>query len=195
MIKTPTQAILECTSDDVWVAPANPDDNLPTFCIESPSLCPTSQAQVDGMFDAGTGGSWDVTVNGGSTDVSLMCTQGNRPEYWGKQVATCNNGVWTGDLTRCIEDKDYCMDGHPHDEDKAAINGWWVCTKTTGTGAQVVFQHEDRKRRDDSEGADRGYAHTGHWQESSWSCELKCDDGFQAIAVRLYYITFSGQFL
>ena len=147
------------------------------------------------MFDAGDGGSWSTSIHGGMTEVSLKCAKGYRPEDWGNQVSVCTNGQWSGDLSRCIEDKDYCEDGHPKDEDKEAIHGWWECTKTSGAGAHVGY---GRKRREgDEDGENRGYNHghghpghehghhhhSGHHHESSWNCELKCDDGYQAVLV------------
>ena len=61
------------------------------------------------MFDSGVeGGSWDVTVLGGDTKVALKCDKGFRAEKWNDQVSICHDGDWMGDLTRCIEDKDYC---------------------------------------------------------------------------------------
>ena len=97
-----------------------------TYCIENESACPTTQEEIDNTFDAGTGGSWDVKINGGFTDVSLVCEKGYRPEIFGQQVSKCHNGAWVGTLTRCIEDKDYCQDNHPQNLDKTVINGEWV---------------------------------------------------------------------
>ena len=122
-----------------------------TYCIENESACPTTQEEIDNTFDAGTGGSWDVKINGGFTDVSLICEKGYRPEIFGQQVSKCHNGAWVGTLTRCIEDKDYCQDNHPQNLDKTVINGEWVRFKIINieTGL-IIFSglyEKDRNRR------------------------------------------------
>ena len=161
MVKDPSRAIITCNSDDEWLDITGKKVN-PTYCIEAASKCPTKKDEIKGLFDAGEGGSWNVMVHGGATEVVLVCKKGYRVEKYGMIRTVCTAGHWAGDVSRCVPDVDHCDAGNPKALDTEVVNGNWKCTKYSPTGGVVEF-YRKRRDSDDDEGSDRGYGHShGH---------------------------------
>jgi len=179
-------SVLTCNSDDKWLNALGANGTV-THCVEAASKCPTTSAEVEAKFDHGTGGSFDTTINGGIVDVTLKCEQGHRPEVFSKTTTRCYDGNWLSDITRCIEDKDYCLDGHPQlTTNTTDINGQWECTRTSVTGIEVVYSQDQRTELFDE--AERSYGYDTNYNgynqdhilsaQAKWSCRLICDQGF-----------------
>ena len=75
------------------------------------------------MFDAGEGGSWNVLVHGGATEVVLVCKKGYRVEKYGMIRTVCTDGHWAGDVSRCVPDVDHCDAGNPKALDTEVVKG------------------------------------------------------------------------
>ncbi|CBY33331.1 unnamed protein product [Oikopleura dioica] len=186
VVEDTDMSILTCNSDDKWLNALGANGTI-THCVEAASKCPTTAAEVDAMFDAGTGGSFDTNINGGIVDVTLKCEQGHRPEVYSKTTTRCYDGNWLSDITRCIEDKDYCLDGHPQlTTNTTDINGQWECTRTSVTGIEVVYSQDQRTELFDE--AERSYGYDTNYNgynqdhilsaQAKWTCRLICDQGF-----------------